>query len=186
MDHYTILNLPVPFARHQHGIRTKSSSPEEVKQAYRAALLMHHPDKTKASPVSNITNKGKPSVDAIKTAYKILSDPELREEYDRELLLERISEGTENTKHISTDTRHGFRTGEELIDLDDMAYDDTSGSWFRACRCGESKGYTVTEAQLEGEERKNGREVVVGCCGCSLWLRVAFDVSEEQSDGEDT
>ena len=32
---------------------------------------------------------------------------------------------------------------------------------------------------------RGGREVVVGCRGCSLWVRVGFAVVEEE-DGEET
>jgi diphthamide biosynthesis protein 4 len=179
MNHYTTLRLPSPSGNQNETY--KIASAEDIKQAYRQALLTHHPDKnialqTTTKPTSN------PSIDAIKLAYAILSDPKSRTEYDRELILQNLKADTTRNGPTATDARRSFRTGEELIDLDDMAYDDTTGMWYRACRCGEQRGYTVTEAQLEEEERKGGREVVVGCCGCSLWLRVGYGVVEE-TDG---
>jgi diphthamide biosynthesis protein 4 len=179
MNHYKTLRLLSPTGN-QNGTY-KIASAEDIKQAYRRALLTHHPDKS-AVIQSATTPTSKPSIDAIKLAYAILSDPKSRTDYDRELILESQKPDTTDNGHTSTDTRRSFRTGEELIDLDDMACDEATGIWSRACRCGEKRGYTVTESQLEEEERKGGREVVVGCIGCSLWLRVGFGIAEE-SDG---
>lgn len=184
MNHYTTLSLPSPFA-HKLSDNHKPSNSEEIKQAYRRALLTHHPDKSNVINSPEDSSAGKPSVDAIKLAYTILSDPKTRAEYDRDLFLQQKSAADVIDSAPSTDRRRDFRTGEELVDLDEMAYDETAGLWYRACRCGEQRGYTATEAQLEEEERKGGREVVVGCCGCSLWLRVAFDVTDD-NDNEDS
>jgi diphthamide biosynthesis protein 4 len=178
MNHYTILSLPFPTGKQSEPF--KLSTAEEIKQAYRLALLTHHPDKNTVSSTTKST-ADKPSIDAIKLAYTILSDPKSRVEYDRDLILQSQKADTIDNTQL-TDTRRSFRTGEELIDLDDMAYDEAPGIWYRACRCGEQRGYTVTETQLEEEERKGGREVVVGCIGCSLWLRVGFSVAEEGDD----
>jgi diphthamide biosynthesis protein 4 len=158
-DHYETLGLPTPTTGNQ-----TPATAENIKQAYRLALLKHHPDKHKPASVS----VSKPSVDAIKTAYVVLSDPQLRAEYDRGLRLSREPGKEERS----------FHTGEEVVDLDDLGFDGKKGVWYRACRCGEEKGYVVTEQQLEDEERKGGREVVVGCKGCSLWIRVGFGVVE--------
>lgn len=176
MDHYATLNLPSPADIQQNGVR-KLPSPEDIKQAYRIALLTHHPDKNQVAIATLST--GKPSIDAIKLAYTILADPGTRAEYDRELILRSQKQDSTLNGDILPGSKPSFRTGEELIDLDDLSYDEESGIWYRACRCGEKRGYTVTEAQLEEEEKKGGREVVVGCCGCSLWLRVAFGIAEE-------
>lgn len=37
-------------------------------------------------------------------------------------------------------------------------------------------GYVVTEDELE--KNLEDRELIVGCRGCSLWLRVLFSVEE--------
>jgi diphthamide biosynthesis protein 4 len=180
MDHYTTLNLASPGNLQGENVRTPTT--DNIKQAYRIALLTHHPDKTNVVSVSKMSSAGKPSIDAIKLAYKILADPITRAEYDRELIVRQNTAVDNRGSDNGADACRGFRTGEELIDLDDMAYDETAGLWYRACRCGEIRGYTVTEAQLEDEERKGGREVVVGCGGCSLWLRIAFDVMDEHGN----
>jgi diphthamide biosynthesis protein 4 len=158
ISHYEILNLPIP---------TSNNAPfaaEDVKRAYRLALLKHHPDKHTIQSTNGAAST--PSVDAIKTAYAVLSDPTSRADYDRELLLRRKPSGQDKA----------FHTGEEVVDLDDLAFDEEEGIWYRGCRCGEDRGYVVTECQLEDEERKGGREVMVGCRGCSLWIRVGFGI----------
>lgn len=96
----------------------------------------------------------------------------------------------------------GFGTGLEMVDLDDMEMivegegegqsDEEGGGggesvWMRGCRCGDARGFVVREAELEAAaaEAEAGSdmrtpvgegEVVVGCSGCSLWIRVVFAV----------
>jgi diphthamide biosynthesis protein 4 len=50
--------------------------------------------------------------------------------------------------------------------------------WTRACRCGMEKGYTILEEELEDAEQRGEGEVLVGCEGCSLWVRVGFGVED--------
>jgi len=186
MDHYAILGLPRP------GIYNALERPTEadIKQAYRAALLKYHPDKANASPPpatngqsdhGGMTNS-RPSVDAIRRAYDVLLDHKARAEYDRELLLRPKSTFKDAIGDAEND--QGFQTGGEAVDLDDMQYNDDKGFWYRPCRCGEAVSYVITEQMLEAEEKKGLREVVVGCVGCSLRLKVAFGVGEEHGNGE--
>jgi len=175
MSHYTILNLPSPA----NGSREPLSL-EDIKQGYRLALLVNHPDKSNFdAPKEQYQGNSqvKPSIDAIKLAYTILSDPKSRLAYDRELVLQ--SQLRNSSANRATNAQFSFHTGEEVIDLDDMAYDEKSGIWYKGCRCGEKRGYIVTGQQLEEEERKGGKEVVAGCSGCSLWVRVGFSVADE-------
>lgn len=159
MNHYEILDLAEYIS---------SSSPldeTKLKRAYREALLKHHPDKSRPSKVSA------PSVDAIKLAYTILSDPSSRSEYDKQLLTRRPSE---------TKAEERFRTGEEIVDLDDLTYDTKNEKWFRSCRCGEDHGFVLTERQLELADMDGNTEILVDCIGCSLWLRVAFSIAPDE------
>jgi diphthamide biosynthesis protein 4 len=133
----------------------------EVKQAYRRALLQHHPDKTATNAkASGVT------VDDIALAYKTLADAGLRGEYDA-WLQSLVNNGDSSTPR----PRH---TGLETIDLDDLDYDATAEIWSRGCRCGDAKGFTLSERGLE--EQADEGEIIVGCKGCSLWLRVLFGV----------
>ena len=160
--HYAVLNLPSPRPG------AKAVTNKEIKTAYRLALLQHHPDKSK-TPSSPPTT----SIDAIKHAYTVLSSPALRREYDLTLTL--MHNSVERTHH----------TGEEVVDLDDLNYDEGTGQWWRGCRCGEERGYVLSEAELEGTEGRGEGEVVVGCLGCSLVLRVGYGVVQEDEDEDD-
>ncbi|KAA8648929.1 diphthamide biosynthesis protein 4 [Aspergillus tanneri] len=195
-DHYEILNLPFT------GTPTALSK-QQLKIAYHKALLKHHPDK--ASMVAKdahiqVTRPSSPSstfdsshasgriytIDEITAAYKTLSDPRLRAEYDRCLRLDRskISE-CESTGTV-------FHTGLEVVDLEDLVFDDgdnaakeegqMSGAiWYRGCRCGDERGFQVTEDDL-ARESEHG-DIVIGCRGCSLWTKILFAVEDGDNGG---
>ena len=131
-----------------------------VKAAYKRALLEHHPDK-------RVTNgKVANTVDDIALAYKTLSEPQLRSEYDRWLhSIVQASGGHADGPH---------HTGLETVDLDDLHYDAERSHWRRECRCGNEPAFIVTEEALESNLADG--ELIVGCKGCSLWLRVLFSV----------
>jgi diphthamide biosynthesis protein 4 len=157
-SHYEILNLP-----HDAPLQT-------VRPAYHRALLLHHPDKT-ASLISQPPSKQpKYSIDQISSAFTILSDAKTRARYDADLS---VDNGVK-------DPQGGFKTGVEVVDLDDLEGGD--GAWWRGCRCGQERGYEVREGDLEAAIGEG--EVLVGCKGCSLWLRVLFGVAEEGGEGE--
>jgi curved DNA-binding protein CbpA len=188
MNHYEVLDLPSPKLQNNS---PKPLTDEDIKRAYRAALLKHHPDKTSSNSShhveSQVTSHAKafeslmqPSVDAIKQAYDVLSNDASRAQYDRELFLLRRRHHHTTTEGDEGTTNH-FRTGEEVVDLDDLKFDE-KGFWYRACRCGEEVSYVVTEEMLEDEAKKGGREIVMGCAGCSLWLRIGFGVEEYGED----
>jgi diphthamide biosynthesis protein 4 len=166
---YHILGLSPP---------SNSSTPPHpiatLKAAYHRALLTHHPDKSiqASTPTS-------PSIDAIKSAYTILSNPKTRISYDQTLLF--LNQPTTTTNTVLSDAL----TGEERIDLDDLTYDATTSSYFRACRCGESRGHEVRERDLEVEAARGARELLVQCGGCSLWLRVEFDMVDDDAEEEE-
>ncbi|KAJ5222348.1 DnaJ-domain-containing protein [Penicillium citrinum] len=177
MDYYQVLSLPF-------GPST-SLSKQQLKLAYHKALLRHHPDKAatiardtsvRASSTSNSephdTHATQFTIDEITTAYKTLSDPTLRAEYDRVLRLDRVK-GAEREK-----TGDVFHTGLEVVDLEDLGCDESGEEivWYRGCRCGDERGFLVSEDELE-KEVEHG-EIVVGCRGCSLWLKVLFAVEE--------
>lgn len=158
-DYYKILGLRQDDA---------SVSPEQVKKAYRKALLSHHPDKATKSD-KQTPDPRSVTVDDIALAFKTLSEPSLKAEYDRWLASNSTSDGSD------TDGARIHHTGLETVDLDDLAFDEQSQSWNRACRCGVG-GFLVTEDELE--KNLEDRELIVGCRGCSLWLRVLFSVEE--------
>ena len=150
-----------------------SLSVQEVKIAYRRALLRHHPDKRSLNPSAHLKRvyvEQTTTVDDVALAYKVLSEPTLRAEYDRWLL----SNGpNKDSNGINGRTKH---TGLETVDLDDLDFDEESSTWSRGCRCGDEKGFIVSEAELE-KNAEDG-DLILGCKGCSLWLRVLFGVEE--------
>ncbi|KAJ5646508.1 hypothetical protein N7490_002880 [Penicillium lividum] len=171
-DYYRVLELPFSS--------TSPLSNLQIKLAYHKALLKYHPDKAgtvtqhsgsagSASTAPNffsVSNNDQRSytIDEITTAYKTLSDPKLRAEYDRSLRL--------NRSKFAEDTSEVFHTGLETVDLDDLEYDEKDGSWYRGCRCGDERGFSVTEDHLESS--MDHGEVVIGCLGCSLYLKILF------------
>ncbi|KAI9829656.1 MAG: hypothetical protein M1819_006027 [Sarea resinae] len=181
-NHYAVLNLP----------RTRLGQPvsaQEVKFAYRRALLQHHPDKLPLSKErSTIEDKrdggggstSAYSIDAITDAYKTLIDATARAEYDRLLSLQRHDSQLGRQGSAAGHAAEAFHSGLEIVDLDDLDFDDAKGLWYRGCRCGQEKGFVVTEEELD-KEASHG-EIFTGCQGCSLWLKVLFEAIPDEDD----
>lgn len=160
LNHYQLLGLE---ARQYAPVL----SLQEVKAAYRRTLLEYHPDKKSSHSITQTKktcSKSSVTVDDIALACKVLSEPSLRAEYDHWLY----------SKGSSGDSCRTHHTGLETIDLDDLSFDPESSIWSRSCRCGDVKGFIVSEAELERNSEDG--ELIVGCKGCSLWLRVLFSV----------
>ncbi|KAK1241696.1 hypothetical protein MKX07_007519 [Trichoderma sp. CBMAI-0711] len=138
-SHYDVLNLSPSILNSQHDPSTL------IKQAYRRALLRHHPDKASAtsttpsissssslSPTSS-ASQTRPlapqlyTIDQITQAFTVLSSPSQRSTYDATLRLARAN-------GEATQTR--FQTGIENVDLDDLQFDEAEERWYRSCRCG--------------------------------------------------
>jgi diphthamide biosynthesis protein 4 len=169
--YYEILDIP-PALQNEPTIPVAT-----LRSAYRRALLQNHPDKAQAG-----TNaQAKPTtytIDQISTAFSQLSNSKLRAQYDRELRLQSRSINGSEQKAGET-----FRTGVEIVDLDDLNVVEEDGIWYRSCRCGEDRGFLIREQDLE-EAAEDG-EISVGCKGCSLWLKVLFGVMEDLPDDKD-
>lgn len=175
-DYYQTLGLGA------HDPSSSSARPKsaELRRAYRNALLKAHPDKQSAGSAGEQAVRGY-TVDDVKEAYRILDDPHSRAKYDNWVL---------RNPHVlqSTGERCGgeaqtlsadFILGLDVLDLSDFEEQDgEEGEWTRACRCGDVKGFRILEVDLEDAEQRGEKEVLVGCGGCSLWVRVGFDVEE--------
>ncbi|KAL6868405.1 CSL zinc finger domain-containing protein [Trichoderma novae-zelandiae] len=172
-SHYDVLGLTPSILNSQHDPSTL------IKQAYRRALLRHHPDKASAAASIPSSSKTKPSIaqlytiDQITQAFTILSSPHQRSTYDATLRLARAN-------GEATQTR--FQTGIENVDLDDLQFDEAEERWYRSCRCGNERGYSFHEEDLEGVEHEG--VLMVGCHDCSLWLKVHFAVVEEGAEAD--
>ena len=172
-SYYDVLDLPSPETGAQ-------PSQQEIKAAYHRALLRHHPDKamTRDPPAGlQVRAPSRHTVEQIITAYKILISPSARTEHDGAFCLNPRS------------TLHGVQPvnkaelsslGPEVIDLDEMSFNQDKVEWHRSCRCGDEKGFLITEKELE-EDAGLGI-LVVGCRGCSLCLTVMFQAVMEDDD----
>jgi len=172
-DHYEVLGIS--HRRDEHLSRS------ELRKAYHKTLLQHHPDKsrrpadqsdTKENAIpAGIKSQWRPTVDQISTAFITLGDPKARVEYDRQLAhkptSDQVSGGGQQTR---------FFSGLDTVDLDELDFDAATNCWRRSCRCGHSEGFVVTEPDLEQVVASG--ELLTGCRGCSLWLRVLFEVDE--------
>lgn len=157
-DYYTILNLTIPSS-----LQDTTTNSETLKTAYRKALLQHHPDRKSTEQTATIF-----TVDQILQAYETLANPATRLKYDEILLKQGHGQGL--AKGVE-------RSAVETFDLEDLQYHETStgGVWEKSCRCGST--YQVNEKQLE--EVASDGEIVVGCRGCSLSIKITFDAVEE-------
>ena len=177
-----------------------------VKRAYRRALLRYHPDKLSLTqggqredpsaatkPITSALPTPSFSIDQITTAFTTLLDPRKRAEYDRALQQAQLHPGSKDTL-----TDASFQTGIDDVDLNDpelIVVDDDVGlanpnrqqSWYRACRCGNPRGFAFDEGDLEeaaADAVADGAvELLVGCQDCSLWIRVHFAVVSDDEDG---
>lgn len=186
-DYYSILGLNAPSI----GTSAAQTSTGDIRRAYKLALLAAHPDKK-----SGNNAQGTHTVDEVKEAYTVLADQDNKAEYDNWLLRNPNviqSAGGSSVQTPSSD----FILGLELLDLSDFDVLDPSFAfsqqlaesqttedgdsegqmeWTRACRCGAEKGFKILEEELEDAETRGEKEVLVGCEGCSLWVRVGFEV----------
>ncbi len=160
---------------------------KEITSAYRRTLLHHHPDKANTSAVAeqslskDIPAAAKYSVDTICLARNILISPSQRREYDQKLLNDKVL----FEDNASTQPEYALLTpiAVEALDLDEMVYSDHTQTWTRPCRCGNTQAFEVSEQDLTEESTGEIGELVVGCGGCSLHVRIAFKAAEEEEEG---
>ncbi|KAI0135613.1 hypothetical protein F4814DRAFT_30151 [Daldinia grandis] len=188
---YDVLSLTPKHLEGQTGIAQQQKI---VKQAYHRALLKYHPDKSAGgntpqgsrtstpTPSTSTSTSSKPrpkqtsqpriayTVDQIQHAYAVLSDRKQRTDYDRAL----------RTSPSTSASSPPFQTGVETVDLDDLAFDERTGVYYRSCRCGNARGYAFTEDNLE--EFEDDGVLMVECLDCSLWIRVLFAAADDDDD----
>ena len=140
-------------------------SHDEIKTAYRLALLANHPDKHQEYNLAQAM-PARYSVDEVTKAYNTLIDPARRLQYNKRLQNE--------LREKDNNARESQHIGVDAIDLDDLDYHSHRKEWYRGCRCGRS--FRITEQQLE-RHCEDG-EIDVECTGCSLLLRVTFFIAE--------
>lgn len=202
LDYYHLLNIPEE-KRHNNnnsGIGQPATliPPHELRQAYKRALLHHHPDKQKKKKPQESTSSpttypppAAATIDEITEAYRVLGNASERAKYDVELrkwktMNNHLHQNNHHQADVIIATRH---TGMEIVDLEELDFEvglenenedataTATGIWKRACRCGSIPAFVVTEAELEKSADEG--ELVTGCKGCSLWLKVMFTVDDD-------
>lgn len=203
LDYYHLLNIPEE-KRHNNDNNSEIGQPatlippHELRQAYKRALLHHHPDKQKKKKPQESTSSpttyppaAAATIDEITEAYRVLGNASERAKYDLELRKWKMMNDHHQLHEadVVIATRH---TGMEIVDLEDFDFEGgglenenedatatatATGIWKRACRCGSIPAFVVTEAELEKSADEG--ELVTGCKGCSLWLKVMFTVDDD-------
>lgn len=112
-DHYSTLGC------------SKESTYEEIKRAYHALILKHHPDKNQSKPDD--------AFEKISKAWQILSEPNSRAEYD--------------AVHEQRELESNFLIYETITPNDLIKTDD---AWKYLCKCGSH--YHVSQDNLSRNE----------------------------------
>ncbi|CDO92789.1 unnamed protein product [Kluyveromyces dobzhanskii CBS 2104] len=143
-----------------------------IKKAYRAMLLVAHPDKSNSSDNDSTNNTLNPSINEIQIAYQTLIDEDSRAKYDKEL--------AESFKKLGF---HNAGDGLDTFSLDLFHYHDDDQHFLMDCpRCQMVDGFLLTEETLDEhaiDYEGGGYFVLIQCSACSLWLKVLFDVVQE-------
>ncbi|CAO3567473.1 unnamed protein product [Mortierella alpina] len=150
-DYYAILSV------------SQDASLSEIKLQYQKLLLIHHPDKQQqiqSQQAPSTALKQAIPLQDIKEAWECLRQPNQRAFYDSSLKAMRLRANG----HVNDD-----------IDLDDMDYNEDSGTYSAPCRC--SGEYIISEDELE-----LGVDTVV-CSTCSLIVRIHYEVETDHDDG---
>jgi DnaJ-class molecular chaperone len=180
-SYYTLLNIPT------------NASTDAIQTAYRRLALLYHPDRQNIQKNTD-ANKNKINIDtsniindnssnqhntdessadqfiSIQHAYKTLSDPITRSQYDQRL--QQQIQLIRNTSIINE------------VSIYDMHFDDATEEYYHECRCGSlyrCKGVEI-ENLMENvkihddvDSRTNDEGMLVNCSGCSLSIRILME-----------
>ncbi|XP_055331344.1 DPH4 homolog [Paramacrobiotus metropolitanus] len=122
-------------------------SAEDIKESYRRLAKQLHPDKSNSSSNS----PADPSrFLLISEAYRVLSNPEIRKEYDK------CRRDAEKAHLIYAE-----------VDLSDLVYLEDFATFSYPCRCGDS--YCLSQDRLKTTRTP---QLVIPCSSCSFVLLV--------------
>lgn len=150
-DHYTILGIPT------------TATLDQIKAAYRSAVLHSHPDKLTTTSSSN----SHPQFLAIQRAYETLIDPVQRKDHDTTL----ASQSAKRDVHIN-----------EQVDINDMDLvrqeeDEQQQqqylSW--SCRCGGCYIISVEDVATQQQGMMHHPPpppLLIPCSTCSLYIQL--------------
>ncbi|KAG6364304.1 hypothetical protein INS49_005904 [Diaporthe citri] len=174
----------------------QASQAKIARQAYRRALLKHHPDRqaqktdenaaatSDSSSASNEQSSQHFTVDQITEAYTILSDAKKRREYTR-TLRSQTKTTSSSSAHTKTKRRQKSRSsGVDTVVLDDdMKWDGKRRLYYRACDgCGKARGFSLREDEIE-EDSEEDFEMILECAGCEQSLSILVPALADEDDG---
>lgn len=166
-----------------------ASQAKIARQAYRRALLQHHPDrqaqKTDAasdSSSASTTNLSQHfTVDQITEAYTVLSDANKRREYTRTLRAQTKTTVSGSANLDPKRRRKSKASGTDTVVLDDdMSWDGKRQLYYHACDgCGNTRGFSLREDEIDDDSEEDS-ELILECVGCERSLRVLVPAIAEE------
>ncbi|GAA6002838.1 uncharacterized protein JCM10292_001329 [Rhodotorula paludigena] len=154
-----------------------SSSQAEIRQAYRALILVRHPDRAghDAAQLAEVAARGQASAEELNEAWEVLSHEDKRRDYDAARAAHlAASRASVNAFAVSLSLdlfEPHFAPLKEQAGSEGGEDEDEPAYYTHPCRC--SSQFRISRGQLE-----DGVEVVT-CEGCSERCRVEYDVVEE-------
>ncbi|KAJ2962276.1 hypothetical protein NQZ79_g2448 [Umbelopsis isabellina] len=139
---------------------SQEASISDIKQRFQKLVLQHHPDKQVTSIPADEEH-----IHQLLKAWEVLRDPESRRAYDQV-----IKSHYAKNDLLAQQLKQEAVINED-VDLDDMDYDEETGSFSLPCRC--SGNYTICETDMELGVN------TASCDNCSLIIRVLYDVVED-------
>lgn len=150
---------------------------EEIRAAYRSAVLNTHPDKAQKVSVPSRAHFQEQEFLDVQKAWEVLSDSKSREEYDKEVRALR-----QELEVVADEVELGDMTVENTGEVQELLY---------LCRCGDY--YSVNSLELremgimlseDGRTEKKGVcidlqpvSVLLPCGSCSLKIRLTIDAT---------
>lgn len=176
-----------------------ASQAKIARQAYRRALLKHHPDRQaqktdeSAAASSDSSSSGSATesssqhltVDQITEAYTVLSDAKKRREYTRTLRSQTKTTVSGGANINSKRRRKSKASGADTVVLDDdMSWDGKRRLYYHACDgCGKARGFGLREDEIN-DDSEDETELVLQCVGCEKSLKVLVPALAENDDGQ--
>jgi diphthamide biosynthesis protein 4 len=162
-DHYQMLGV------------ARDASHAAIRAAYHAKLLIHHPDKLQHRSsaegpdiASGVGDEGE--LASVMQAWAVLKDPDLKERYDKQLLIEGLRESVSSINFYDEVNLSEMEEMEEMQGEGEGEVGVLDSAFVMQCRCGDYFRLLKRTA----EEGEKGGSIAVPCDSCSNVIRVHF------------